>query len=88
MKNNIARQILAETSEEAKAKVKQYAKKAIAERLFDPNQYGNWLTGEPKATWGAGRDTSLPKRKYSKKQTNDTSSHNPNTGRTSKHCPR
>jgi len=37
------------------------------EKLFDPNQYGNWLTGEPKATWGAGRDTSLPKRKYSKK---------------------
>jgi hypothetical protein len=38
MKNNIARQTLAETSEEAKAKVKQYAKKAIAEHLFDPDK--------------------------------------------------
>lgn len=59
MQSKTARKILAETSEETKAKVKQYAKKMLAEHLFDPDKYGNWLTGEPKGNWGPSRDPAI-----------------------------
>lgn len=59
MQNKAARQILAETNEETKAKVKQHAKKVLAEHLFDPDKIGNWLTGEPKGNWGPSRDPAI-----------------------------
>ena len=47
MQNKTARKILAETSEETKGKVKQYAKKVLADHLFNHGKYGNCFTGEP-----------------------------------------
>jgi hypothetical protein len=38
MQSKIARKMLAETSEETKAKVKQHTKKVLAEHLFDPDK--------------------------------------------------